>query len=161
MVKNISFMIGEGAIEFSYNDNETAYLQLPHTNESVHEINGISSNDWNDEDNEKEREILKQLSEFYFNSFKKPGTAAASAKLGSIIVHIEEVIHKGQTLYVAFDEEDNAYILVDSPYKNYYNKLYLFEKVDDMKGHELFGDDYSESDIIEKAKKLYEKKDNS
>ena len=150
-LKNIQFMIAEGCIEFNFNENETAYLQLPDTPDSQHQINNIDDADWTD----RERDIFRQLSDFYFNSFDCSGCGAASAEIGATIVRIEEITYKNKIVYVAFDDEDNAHILIDSAYKNYYNKAYLFEKIDEYRGYQIFGDDYSESEIIEKAKAAY------
>lgn len=148
-IRNIKFSIDEGAIEFSFNDNETAYLQLPHIGDSQHQINGIDEDDWSD----KEIEIYKQLERFYFDSFNDTECAAASVTTCDTIVHVEEITYKGMTVYVAFSEDDTEYILVESPSRDYYNKKALFDRFDNHTAYDYFGDDYSESDIIEKARK--------
>lgn len=147
-VRNIKFSIGEGVVEFSFNDNGTAFLQLPTTGDSQHQINGLDENNWTD----KEREIYQQLERSYFNKFKDTECAAASAELCDIIEHVEEVNYKNRQIFVAFDVLDEGHLLIESAYKDYYNKKALFEKFNDQHAFELFGDDdYSESDIIEKA----------
>ena len=129
-------------------------MQLPSTGDSQHQINDLDESEWT----EIEQDLFKQLSAFYFDNFKEPGCSAASAELGKIIKHIEEVVHYNTVIYVAFDDDDTAYVLVDSAYKDYYNKRYLFEKLDDNGAYELFGDDFSEIDIISKARQAYESK---
>ena len=146
-VKNIKFSIGEGAIEFTFNDNESAYLQLPDTGDSQHQINGVDDEEWSD----KEREIFQALESCFFNDFNDTECAAASARLYTEIVHVEEVDYKNRQIFVAFDDDDEAHLLVESDYKDYYNKTALFERFEPFK---LFGydEDYSESEIIEKAR---------
>jgi hypothetical protein len=151
-LSNIKFKIEEGGILFTFNDNETAFLQLPDTGDSQHQINGLDESEWTD----KETDIFKQLSDFYFASFSKAGCAAASAELGKIVHDIVEIVHKNTVLYVAFDEDDQADILVDSDYKDYYNKLYLFARLERYEAYNLFDGEFSEDDIIEKARQQRE-----
>lgn len=142
-MKNIKFRFQEGAIKFSYEGNNQeciAYLQLPDTGDSVHIINGIEEEGWPD----TEKEIFKELEEFYFNSFADTECAAASAKLGKIIIKVDELFYKNEYFYIALDKEGNKNILVESQYKNYYNKKALFELFE----HSASSSEFSEEEIL-------------
>lgn len=158
-INNIRFGINEDFVEFWYfqnNEEKTAYLQLPDTPDSIHQINNINSDEWYLKDDEngqcEEREIFSILLKHYSESFKNNGEfAAASAECGTEIEHIEEVIYNGTTIYVAYDHEENTSLLIDSRFKDYYNKGHLFDKLDRSKQFEVFGEGLEENKIIEKA----------
>lgn len=147
-IKNISFTIEDGYIEFSFDvDGQTgvASLQLPHTPDSQHTIN------WNDYDldDPKQVEIFEKLSDFYFDAFEDGELAAASVLLGCRVDNLQEI--KG--FYVAFTDEE-ATLIKESSYRSYYNSPLLFEKVDpsDLQvGEDEF---INESELIEEAKAL-------
>jgi hypothetical protein len=145
---NIKFEIDEGGINFSFNDNKTAFLQLPDTGDSQHRINNLDEDEWTD----NERDIFKQLERFYFDFFNDVECAAASAMLCDIIEHVEEVNYKNRQIFVAFSVDDTTHLLVESAYKNYYNKSALFDNFE-HNAFSLFGydEDYDESEIIKKA----------
>lgn len=147
-IRDIKFSVDEGGVIFTFNNNETACLQLPDTGDSQHQINELDDDDWTD----KEHEIYEKLSQYYFDSFADTECAAASAVLCSTIEHVEEVYYKNRQIFVAFDDDGNEHLLVESAYKDYYNKRALFAKFDPW---DFFGydEDYSESEIIEKAQK--------
>jgi hypothetical protein len=147
-LENIEFMINDDFIEFSYNGNCRAWLQLPNTGDSVHTINGLNQWNWTG----KEQEIYGFLSGFYYNSFDRKEYAVASAEIGNTVVSLTEVRYKNQTVYIAVDDDNNTHLLADSPYKEYYNKQFLFRKIDAMTAFELFGDNWDESEIIELSK---------
>ncbi|WP_058532862.1 hypothetical protein [Legionella saoudiensis] len=130
-IHNISFELDKSAITFSYTESyksnlwKKAYLQLPHTPDSIHLINGIENNNWVEE----QHRIFEQLCADYFNSFKDIECAAASAEIGLYINHVEKVTDDtNHEFYVAFSAND-AHILVESSYRHDYNKAALFEMV--------------------------------
>jgi len=147
-VTNIKFSIDEGAIEFSFNNKKTAYLQLPDTGDSQHQINELDEDKWTD----IEREIFKQLEKFYFDSFEDAECAAASARLCKTITDVKEVNYKGQSIYVTTDEDNEKDLLVESAYRDYYNKTALFDLFEHH-AFELFGydEEYSTTEIIKLA----------
>lgn len=109
---------------FTYSDLKTtgvAYLQLPHTSDSEHSINGLDDSEWD----ESHQELFEQLQEYYFNSFKDVECAAASAALGLPIIHVEPI----EDVFVAFNQQQ-GYVLEESNYKSYYAKAALFDVVD-------------------------------
>ena len=158
-INNIRFGTCDGYVEFTYYQNDikkTAQLQLPDVPDSIHTINNINSDEWYLKDDEngncEEREIFEILSNFYFDSFEKDtGYAASSALCGTEIQHIEEITHKNTIVYVAYDNDESTYLLIDSAYKDYYNKAFLFENLDTNKQLQVFGSIINESKIIEKA----------
>jgi hypothetical protein len=149
-LKNIHYMIGEHSIEFTYNDGEKAWLQLPDTGDSVHKINGIKKDNWT----EREWQIFNQLTDYYFKSFNKNGAnyAFASAEIGKTVVKLIKTVYRNRTVYVAIDDDNNTHVLVKNSFGNrYFNKDNLFRKVDPMTAFELFGDDYNETELINSA----------
>ena len=150
MVKNIRYNTTEGAVEFNFDDGKdashTAYLQLPSTGDSQHVINSIEEEDWSD----TEREIYTALVDYFIAQFNDVECYAASCLLCKTIIRVVDVTYKNRSLSVAFDEDDEATIIVDSAYKDYYNKRALYA---DFDKYEYFGDEeISTQDIIEKAK---------
>ena len=82
-INNIRFGINEDFVEFWYfqnNEEKTAYLQLPDTPDSIHQINNINSDEWGLKEDEngqcEEREIFSILLKHYSESFKKERSTA-------------------------------------------------------------------------------------
>ena len=130
-INNISFTYEDYGIEFQYTETfnknafSKAYLQLPETGDSVHYINDVET-----EDSQQELDIIKQLTDFYFNDFGDDGElGAASAKVGKEVYKVQKVSFVNIDLYVAFTKEQ-SYVLKESRYRSHYNKRYLFDDPD-------------------------------
>lgn len=151
-ISNITFELTEYAIEFSFlqrfgsNEWATASLQLPDIGESQH---SILYEDY-DCDNEIHEAIFEQLKDFYFSEFKDTDCAAASAVLGELITHVEEV----NGFYVAFSQH-SKHLIKESCVRSYYNKASLFDLLND-EDHMINEDEMLDVDaLINKAKKTY------
>jgi hypothetical protein len=145
-IGNIEFMINENCVEFTYGNAEKAWLQLPNTGDSQHIINGVQTEKWTS----KEWKIFEQLSEYYFRWFDQygDGCAAASAAVGEIVINLTETNYVNRTLFIAIDDNGGKHLLIDSDYKDYYNKKHLFDVIDDKSAIERFGDNFNRSDFI-------------
>ena len=151
-IDNISFVLGETAIEFSFtrsyakNDCGFASLQLPDVGDSEHLIDD-EDYDYNNESHEA---IFNQLSKFYFASFKDADCAAASSLLEDLITHVEEV----DGLYVAFGQH-STYLIKENAARSYYGVSSLFDVLNDS---DLLNSDDESLDVdsvIERGKRAY------
>lgn len=159
-INNISFTYEDYGIEFSFaseTEFTAATLQLPDTGDSVHYVD----DDEYDCDNEKHVEIVKQLTDFYFNDFGDDGElGAASAKVGKEVYKVQKVSFVNIDLYVAFTKEQ-SYVLKESRYRSHYNKRYLFDDPDpeDFEVIENVGEDAFATHkykVIEMAKREFQ-----
>ena len=155
-IHNISFTCNEYAVSFSFtkgyqkNAFGTADLQLPHTSDSQDLIDDTQV----DDDNPEHSAVYEQLESFYFDSFNGGDCAAASALLGQLVYHVEEVEIDGITLCVAFGSSNQ--LIKESRFKDYYNKANLFDFVDPNSDLQIGEFDFlDQSDFIALGERQY------
>lgn len=153
---SISFDVSTSSAEgvsFTHIDDKTgrfvySYLQLPNTADSQHVIDDEIYQ--GADDTEERQGIFQALKSNFYDSFDTVELAAASCAVSKIVVHTENVYIKGCSFLVAFTEDNNRYVLVESSYADYYNVTMFNEAHDD--DYRYGEDDYlSDSEIIEKA----------
>jgi len=124
-INNISYSIGEGAIEFKFTyRNEgfkSAFLQLPNTGDSQHVIDGEDF----DGENNYHVEVFETLRNSYYADFKDIECAKASIVCCERVLHVESINNR----YAAFCESGTIEILQEGYASSYYNVFY-FEKAD-------------------------------
>ena len=144
-VVNIRFNIEEYGIEFDFtykNKCHIAILQLPHTPDSQHSIDG---EDFNFDDDNDHAQIFAALKDYFYESFKDAECAKASALIAKTVIHVEEV----GRFYVAICEDGTSNVLVEGSASSYYNVFYF-----DLPCF-YYEYDENEGSIIENAKKIW------
>lgn len=151
---NITYELSEYGIDFNFtispgNSWHTANLQFPDTADAIQVIDGQEK----DPDNEMHNKIFKELKKYFYGDFKDLECAIASATIGKIAVHVEEVTTDKNDYYVAFPPDNKEAILQRmSGYEDYYNSQIIFEEINRFR---IEDDDLTSKDIIEKAKEQY------
>lgn len=163
-ISNITFDYSNypdsGTIEFEYtkdyanNKCDSAWLQLPDTPDSMHEIN-IEEHDY-DYDAEKEHDdIFEQLREYMYSKFDDTDSAKCSLLAGEEIGYTVEIFSKNTGvkspyIIVAIPKWSNEiYLFIESNYSDYFN-VRILEKFDDS-----YLDEEELEEIIAAAKDSY------
>ena len=143
-LKSIQFSLEEGYQEFSFKVDEescSAQLQLPSTPDSQHVINGEDF----DSESEEHVYIFDELKERFFESFEDVECAAASALIGLRVVRVEKMQN---SFCVAFLENKEKVLIKESSCKDYYNKLALFDRVDEFDLQKIDDECFDEDELL-------------